>query len=539
LSKRLLPLIPAGLLVQQILPAADRLTIVVSPRHDAAFCPDCSAPSLRVHSRYDRVLADLPWQGRPVTLRLQARRFRCLNPSCPRQTFAERLPKTAPLAARRTARLGELQRHLGLAVGGEAGARLAARLAVPASPDTLLRMARRGAGSAAPRSPVRVLGVDDRAFRRGHRYGTVLVDLERNRVVDLLPDRQGETLATWLKAHPGVEVIARDRAGAYADGVRRGAPDAVEVADRWHLLRNLGGAVHAGVERHHAAVRRVGAEVMAALAAEAPAPAAAATAARPSAAARRRQATRERRHARFAEAARLHAAGASVSAISRQLNVDRKTLRRWLRSGGVPSWDQPARGSMIDAYRDHLERRWAEGCRNAARLWRELVAMGFPGRPSIVRAWARQRRQTDPAPARAPVTATGQPWQPPSGHRVARVLMADAETLEQADRMFAVRLLETVPALAAAVAVARRLHLLLRKQSKEVLDAVLSEAESTPLAGFVTELRKDIDAVQAALDLPWTTSPVEGQVNRIKLIKRTMYGRACFELLRVRILHAA
>jgi transposase len=538
LPKRLLPLIPAGLLVQQILPSPNHLTIVAAPRQKSASCPACAVPSLAVHCRYERAFADLPWQGCPVTLRVQARRFRCLNPACPRQTFAERLADTAPAAARRTGRLSELQRHLAIALGGEAGSRLAARLTVPTSPDTLLRMARQGDPAQAPRPPVRVLGVDDWAWRRGHRYGTVLVDLERSRVVDLLPDRQADTLATWLEANPGVEVVARDRAGAYADGVRRGAPDAVQVADRWHLLRNLGDAVHAAAERHHAAVQRIGKEVLSAFV-DAPAPVAA-EAARPSAAARRSDAARARRHARFEEAARLHAAGASLSEISRRLDADRKTLRRWLQAGGVLHRRWPRRGSLLDPHAEYLERRWTEGCHNAARLWRELAAMGFQGRRAIVGAWATHRRHAGPDPTRAaPLTADGQPWRPPSGRRVARVLMADAGTLHVADRAFAERLMREVPTLAAAVDAAKRLALLLRKRSAEALDEVLAAAAATPLAGFVRELRKDAAAVRAALELPWTTGPAEGQVNRIKLVKRTMYGRAGFDLLRARVLHAA
>jgi transposase len=535
LSKRLLPLVPAGLLVQQILPTPDHLTIVVTPRAPWAACPACATPSWRVHSRYDRVLRDLPWQGRPVLLRVRARRFHCLESDCPQVTFAERLADTALPAARRTARLDDLQRHLGLAAGGEVGCRLAARLAMPVSADTLLRTVRRAGAVPQPRPPARVLAVDEWAWRRGHRYGTVLVDLERNRVVDLLPDRSAESLAAWLQANPGIAVVARDRAGVYADGVRQGAPDAIEVTDRWHLLRNLGDAVHAAAERHHAAARRVARELMA----QAPMASAPSASERPSAAKRRSAAAQARRRARFDEAARLHAAGASLSASSRQLGADRKTLRQWLRAGALPPWRQPRRGSVLDPYRDHLERRWAEGCHNAARPWRELAALGFPGRAALVRTWATERRRTEPNGARAPQTTGGRPWRPISGRRVARLLVADPRTLSRPDRAFAARLLEEAPALAATAAAAKRLADVLRKRSDETLADVLAAAEKTHLADFAAELRKDLSAVEAALSLPWTTSPAEGQIGRIKMIKRSMYGRAGFELLRARVLHAA
>ncbi len=470
-----------------------------------------------------------------MTLLIQARRLRCRNPECRRQTFAERLAEGAATAARRTLRLADLQRHLGLALGGEAGARLAARLAITISADTLIRMARRQSLPPETRLPVRVLGVDDWAWRRGHRYGTILVDLERNRVLDLLPDRQAETLSGWLRRHPGIEVIARDRACAYADGARQGAPSAVQVADRWHLLRNLGDAVQAVVERHHAIIRRVGRDVVADGVIRTAA--AVATLAIPSAAQQRKASGQSWRQARYEEAARMHAAGASISYVARQLGADRKTLRRWLRAGAAPSWRMPRRGSILDRYHATLERRWAEGCRNAARLWRELVRAGFAGRPSVVRAWATERRRHEPAASPAGA-AGGQSWQQPPFRRTTRLLMAGSELLADPDRTFVTRLLEKAPALQATIGAAKRIIRLLRRQSDDRLDEALDDAAATPLASFVAELRKDIAAVQAALDLPWSTSPVEGQINRLKMIKRTMYGHAGFELLRARVLHA-
>lgn len=211
MSKRLLLLIPACLVFDQILHNPDQIIILTTPRQQARPCPTCMVVSRRVHSRYQRTLRDLPWQGRPVTLYVQARRFRCLNPACSRQTFAEPLTDAACASAQRTEHLGQLQCHLGLALGGEAGMRLAGRLAMPTSADTLLRLVGKAARHAAHPPVPRVLAVDDWSWRRGQRYRTILVDLERNAVVGLLPDRQADSLAEWLRRHPGVEVVARDR----------------------------------------------------------------------------------------------------------------------------------------------------------------------------------------------------------------------------------------------------------------------------------------------------------------------------------------
>jgi transposase len=531
-TKHILPLIPGGLAVEQVLPEPDRITIVATARQPTADCPICRRPSGQIHSRYERRLADLPWQGRPVAIRVRARRFLCAESSCPRRTFAERLPGIAYRSARRSERLADIQRQVALALGGEAGAKLSARLAMPTSPDTLLRLAS-SATRAEPPVP-RVLGVDEWAWRKGRRYGTILVDLERSAVIDLLPDRDASSFAEWLRGHPGVEVIARDRADVYADGARRGAPRAVQVADRWHLLRNLGEAVRTIVGSHHAAVRRIQRGIAAEQAGQAVPKVAAPVTTREA----KKTARHQPRQARYAEVRRLADAGATVSAIARACELDRKTVRKWLREGGPGTWDRPSSPGILGPYLDRLERRWAEGSRNATRLWAELVGVGFRGSRSTVRAWATRRRRAS-SDTLDPKPAVREGWKPPSVVRVARLIQADPADVRGLDRMFLNRLLAEVPTLAAVHGLARGFTALVRKDGAGTLDEWLANTAGTPVESFAEGLKKDLAAVRAALDTPWSTSPVEGQISRLKTIKRTMYGRAGFSLLRSRVLHAA
>ncbi len=194
-----------------------------------AACPRCGRLSSRVHSHYIRTIADLPAHDRPVALRLIVRRFHCVTPDCPQAIFCDRLPALVAPHARTSNRLTETHRLVGLALGGEAGARLADHLDVPTSPDTLLRRVRDSDGEPVP--PPRFVGIDDWAGRKGRRYGTIVVDLERGRVIDLLPDRDSETVKAWLTAHPGVELISRDRWSDYAQAATEAAPSAQQVAD--------------------------------------------------------------------------------------------------------------------------------------------------------------------------------------------------------------------------------------------------------------------------------------------------------------------
>jgi transposase len=522
LSKRLLPLIPAGLRVVQVLPTPDRITIIARPAARTAACPICAAPSARVHSRYSRTLADLPWQGRAVSLRVRARRFRCTERAGPRRIFAERLPEMAAGRARRTARLGEAQRHVGLALGGRPGSRLASRLAIPASRDTLLRLVRRRAATPAPATP-RVLGVDDFAFRRGRRYGTILVDLERRTTLDLLADREAATLGAWLCARPGVEIIARDRAGAYAEGARAGAPDAVQVADRWHLLRNCSDALQQVLDRHRAALRRAGKAVAAEATAAAPPPP-------PTKLERHRRARQADRDARFAEVTGLARAGRGLKAIARQTGLSRNTVRRWLARETPPDWCKGERASIVDPHVPYLRERIGQGCRNATRLWGEIRERGYPGQVVLVRAWVRRLEAELSGPPRrtaAPV------WRPPTPRAAVRLLLADAK-LADTDTAF-VDALQTEPEVGVAADHARAFVAMVRGKDGARLHHWLDEARGGPLAGFAEGLRRDRAAVEAALRLPWSTGPVEGRITKLKLVRRSMYGRGKLDLLHSRL----
>jgi transposase len=251
---RISSLVPSGLVVESVSEMTDTIIVTVRAKIDAAACPLCENRSRRVHSRYVRQASDLPCGGRSVRLRLVARRFYCEASHCERRIFAERFDETVlPARSRRTSRLEYVVHHLGLALGGRPAASFAKRLMLPVSNDTLLRVVRRRASLATARPSV--VGIDDWAFRRNHRYGTIVCDLERRRIVTLLPDREVSTVEAWLADHQEIKILSRDRGGGYGEAATKALPTAVQVADRWHLMENASAAFLNAVRKSMSAIR--------------------------------------------------------------------------------------------------------------------------------------------------------------------------------------------------------------------------------------------------------------------------------------------
>jgi transposase len=391
------------------------------------------------------------------------------------------------------------------------------------------------------------LGVDDWAWCKGQRYGTILVDLERHRVIDLLADRSAETLATWLKAHPGIEIVSRDRALEYINGISQGAPAAIQVADRWHLLRNLKDVLVGILEQNRACLYAAASEPEAVSEPtpimEADSIPVALDTATLTKAEQRKAATRERRLARYQTVMNLREQGVETRAMARQLRMSRKTIKRYLTAGGFPEMAQRRkRKSVLDPYLPYLAQRWVAGCRNGAQLYREIAANGFTGSRPLVGRWAAKRRKEDPKPV-APHDPPAKPKhrgiRPWSAQHAVWLLLKEPESLSAERRAALERMLAASATLRSAHGFAQTFIQIIRGRLAEALEPWLKavvESKLPPLTGFAGSLTKDINAVLAALSLPWSNGQVEGQVNRLKLIKRQMYGRAKFDLLRLRVL---
>jgi transposase len=539
---------PINLELTEVTIEGNTIVVTVEALQPIATCPDCHFASQRVHSRYQRTVSDLPCVGRNTVLHLVVRRFFCDNEICKRKTFVEQFPDILDPFARRTKRLIATQHQVGLTLGGEAGARVLETIVMPTSSDTVLRLVRDGSSQEAAPTP-RVLGVDDWAWCKGQKYGTILVDLERRRVIDLLADRSADTLADWLLAHPGVEIVSRDRAPAYIDGINRGAPNAIQIADRWHLLKNLKEALERLLEKNQPCLYAAAAEPE-----ESPVLEPAENSNSEgnegdsplTKAEQRKQATRERRLSRYQAVEALHQQGLKERAIARELGMSRRTVRRYIYAEAFPEMSQHRRRpSILDPYEPHLKKRWAEGCHNGEQLYKEIQELGYTGSRSLLGRRVAQMRKQDPASPRAgkpPQKSKPKTCRPWSARYAVWLLMRDPEELSDDRKAALERMLAVSPEVRTAYCFGQVFLRIVRQRLSKALNpwmTAVTEYDILELSDFARSLDRDKEAVLAALELSWSNGQVEGQVNRLKLIKRQMYGRAKFDLLRARVLVSA
>ena len=525
------------------------MTLRVQSTQTSAPCPLCATPARRIHSDYGRTLADLPWAQYRVCLQLRVRKWFCRNRACRRRIFTERIPTVAAPWARRTLRLAQRLVALGMALGGKAGTRLGHAWDLAVSRNTLLRGLRRQPAPSFP-TPT-VLGVDDFALRKRHTYGTILVDLERRQPVALLPARTAEPLAQWLREHPGVEMIARDRSSAYAEGARQGAPGATQIADRFHVLQNLKDVLDHVFTMHEKTLDAVNATLR-----PRPVPLADGTLAvlvpshDMSLPAQQRAAQRQaRRQALHQQVWALHSQGWTAPAIAQQVGLGLRTVQRDLQSATFAGRKRRSDhgDSLLNPYKPYLLERWNAGCYTAMRLFRELQRRGYHGRYGLVAAYARRLRQAQGlapgqrCPRRSLPRVVAPVYQPLTPRRATWLVLRQEAKRTEAEAHQLAQLREHQAEIAEAIDLAQDFAHLVRQRQPERLEPWLQRATTSALEAmqrFATGLRDDYEAVKASVTLPWSTSPVEGHINRLKMLKRQMFGRARLDLLSRRFLRA-
>ncbi len=509
-------LVPAGFSVLSSEITEGGVMFVVMPDACFGICPCCGSRSERIQSRYRRHIADLPIAGRKVELIVLVRRFWCDAVLCGRRVFCERFDRDilAPWA-RRTGRQELIVHHLGLALGGRPASAFAQRLMMPVSNDTLLGIVRRR--SKVQTDELTVIGIDDFAWKRNHRYGTIVCDLERRRAVQLLPDREQATSQDWLAAHKPIRIIARDRGGGYGEAAIKVLPDAQQIADRWHLMENASRAFLDAVQKSMRAVRSaVGSSIV-----------------------DRKLLTRAerlqydgylRRQETNEAILALSKQGTPIKQIVKHTGHSRKLVRNVLR--GQRDDIFRVRQSSLDTYLPWLDSQWECGARNATALWRQLNSKGFRGCLGVVSEWMRRRKRAEKADQSGLVRT-------PSARTIARLMAIERDHLSKADTILVAAIEEKLPTLVAAREIIADFHQMIRTKAIESFPAWIARASDSLVSSFASGVLKDEAAVRNVIISPWSNGQTEGQITKLKLVKRQMSGRAKIDLLQARLIGAA
>jgi transposase len=529
--------LPEGLQIEQIQITEDGLVIQVAATTPTSCCPLCSEPSSSIHCHYQRTLRDAPCAGRRVQLRLTVRKFTCHNLYCERKVFAERLPDFVEPWARTTIRFCQQITSIGLATCGKGGARLAARLGIPTTRQTILRRIMELPDTLT--SSVLLLGIDDFAFRRGYRFGTILVDLESRRVVDLLPDREAETSAQWMRQHPDITVVSRDRGSEYAKAASAGAPQATQCADRFHMVKNLTEATQLLLARCQAEILETF-KTNEAHPDQSTKPVLSVEEWRPPEPAhvkKARLARRSGRYARYQQVVALHEQGMKSQEIANLVGLSDRTVRDWLKQGTFPEVrSRRKKHSSFDTFAPYVLSRWQEGVKNGLVLWHEIKEQGYTGSDRSVYRYLKTLKLAE---VKAAVSLHR--LKKFSANTAVWLFVRDPDTLDEVEQEDLMAFCLASPTLERAYDLVQEFLSLVHKREGARLDTWLAKVAQSGLAelqSFACGIEKDKDAVRAGLTWSINNGMVEGHVTKLKLIKRQGYGRAGFPLLRKRVLHA-
>lgn len=511
----------------------ESLQIKASSYQLGSLCPTCGFSSTRAHSKYIRTFGDLPTSGYEVKVSILSRKYFCDNAECTRKIFTERFNKEISPHHRRFKRCKELLVNLALELGGNKGAAISRLARLPVSPSTILRIIKR---QSLPTSTVTsgIIGVDDWAFKKGNTYGTIIVDLQQNKVVDLLPDRESETICRWLKEHQEVEVISRDRGGPYSKGAREGAPQAIQVADRFHLLMNLGDATKKmfqsmGKELKELFTLYNKADKLI----------------EPLSTMEDLMVTKEdteiiqtetintnvELQVRFNKVKELFSQGYTIRAISRSLHIARVTIRKYIGMDILPK-KKGSRSTNFESFHLFLLHESNRG-KMYTQLYAAILSEGFNGGYtqfcSNMNELFKSNKiipvscKVDPAPMRT--------WSP---RNLSIMIRKDKNDINTEDGKFLELLYDKYPAIKETEQFIHSFKKLFQIKEEGTLTTWLEDVEksSSVIKHFAKGIQSDFQAVNNAVITPYSNGQVEGQVNRLKNIKRRMYGRAGFELLR-------
>ncbi len=505
---------------------ADTVILSVSSKQPGPKCPKCAGQSRRLHSYYIRTLKDLPAFGCRVIVNLKARKFYCHNIECDKKVFCEHFPDHFFPYKRSTRRLSEKLLKIALLMGGNAGERLCRTLNIPVSSSSLIRCIHQKELIREKPSPY--IGIDDWAYKKGHTYGTAIVDLKNRRIVDLLPDRESQSIQDWLSKQHGVKIVTRDRYAKYAKGVTEGAPKATQVADRWHLLKNMGDSIKKLLERKKQEIRRQ--QIAKAVKASEKATANDNN--------EFKVETRDisKRMIQMQEIKKMSAKGMGTKTIARALGISRNTVRKYIHLDDPPRKDRSRLKILLFA--DYFHSRIKQNPNvEVMQLWKEIKEKGYNGGRSAVYEFLKghTKSKNKNLPSFVPHAA----WVP---SKVSLLLYREKSKLSINERELLNKLRKISPDINATYYLAQQFRMMMENRQGVLLKGWIEEVLKSPvneLKGFAKGLLSDFRAVKNALTLPWSNGQVEGQINKLKTIKRQMYGRAGFNLLRKRMILGA